>query len=68
VKVLGQEHSYTFEANAYHDALSSLAGTDLGRDPAVWTRFWHENGARLLEERKRAQEAHAESTAPTAAR
>jgi hypothetical protein len=52
VKVLATEHSFTtVERVAYHDAAARLAGTDLGDDVKAWSKFWTENGERLLRER-----------------
>jgi hypothetical protein len=53
VKILATETIITeLERVAYAGALKKLSGVDLGNDVKAWSRFWHENGERLLHERE----------------
>ncbi len=52
VKIHATEQSFfIYERPAFHGALTSLAGTDLGGKVGAWMKFWHENKDRLLDER-----------------
>ncbi|MDA1194031.1 MAG: HEAT repeat domain-containing protein [Planctomycetota bacterium] len=52
VKILATEQSFfIYERPAFHGALKSLAGTDLGNKVGAWKQFWQDNAQRLLDER-----------------
>jgi hypothetical protein len=48
--VATEQTFYTVERLAYHNALKSMAGTDLGDDVKAWKAFWVENKDRLTRE------------------
>jgi HEAT repeat protein len=52
IKIHATEQTFhIYEQPAFHGALKSLAGDDLGNRVGAWKQFWHENRGRLLDER-----------------
>jgi HEAT repeats len=53
IKIIATEQSFTiYEQPAFHGALKSLSGEDLGNRVDAWVKFWRENKTRLLDERE----------------
>jgi hypothetical protein len=53
VKIHATEQSFTYkERMAVKGALQKLVGEDLGDKVGAWSRFWKDNGSRLMDERR----------------